>query len=154
MKQRIETKSPEKTMAVGRALAALLRQGDCIPLIGEMGSGKTTFVQGVARGLGVPESVAVNSPSFTLINRYTGRIPLYHIDLYRLSKQGDLEDIELDDVIYGDGVTLIEWPELILRDHRVSDLTIHFIWEMFDECTRTLLFTSESDRFTEFLKRI
>lgn len=90
----------------GEKLASIMEPGDQIHLIGVLGAGKTTLVKGVSRGLGY--SGRVTSPTFTLMNIYQGRMPIYHIDLYRLENEEPGEDLE--DSYYGDGVTLIEWP--------------------------------------------
>ena len=106
----IESHSPEETRALGARLGAAARAGDLLLLSGTLGAGKTHLAQGVARGLGV--GGVVRSPTFTLINEYDdGRLPLYHMDLYRLSGEGDLASIALDDYLDGDGVLLVEWPE-------------------------------------------
>jgi len=80
-------------------------------LAGELGAGKTCFAQGVAEGLGTPADRPVTSPSYTLLNVHTGRLPLHHFDLYRLSRVEDLEDLGYDEVAEGDGVTLVEWAD-------------------------------------------
>lgn len=152
--QSILTSGPESTKRLGYRLASCLIPGDCIPLIGDMGSGKTCFVQGVADGLDVPAHIAVNSPSFTLANRYTGRIPLYHVDLFRLENAEELTDIEIDELIHSDGVTLIEWPQVAssLLIHAV--MTIEFVWEMTSEMERRLTFSTEETRFLPFLNAL
>lgn len=113
---RYRTTSPEETESVGEELAATLKEGDCIALIGELGGGKTRFVRGLARGLG--SKGFVKSPSFTIINVYEGgRLPLYHIDLYRIGKADEFESAGLEEFIFGKGVSAIEWadksPELL-----------------------------------------
>lgn len=110
----IVTASPEETEAVGGRLAASLAPGSVVALTGELGSGKTCLVQGIARGLGVKGYI--KSPSFTIINIYEGgRLPLYHADLYRLAAAelavGELETVGLEEYLYGDGVTVVEWAE-------------------------------------------
>ncbi len=102
------------TERLGEHLGRLAEPGDVLTLIGELGSGKTTFVRGLAKGLDVPPEVAVVSPTFTLVNEYTGRLPLYHIDLYRVDA-GEREELGLDEYIYGGGVTAIEWAERLGR---------------------------------------
>lgn len=135
-------------------LAAYLQPGDCVPLLGDMGSGKTCFVQGIASGLGVPAETIVNSPSFTLINQYAGRIPLYHVDLFRLETGRELEDLEIADLIHGDGVTVIEWPQLLLPRIPEIVLWIQFVWEMVEETSRSITFTSLNERFLPFFGAI
>ena len=97
------------TIAFGKDFAALLRPGDVVALFGELGTGKTRLVQGVAAGLGVTGDVT--SPSFTIINEYSGRLPVYHFDFYRLDDVKQLAALGLDEYFYGDGVCLIEWAE-------------------------------------------
>ena len=93
----------------GERLAARLGPGDVILLYGELGAGKTAFVRGLARGLGASDS-DVSSPTFTLIQEYVGRVPLYHVDLYRLEPK-EVEDLGLEELVSGDGVVAIEWAE-------------------------------------------
>lgn len=106
------TSSPEETEAIGALVARMLVSGDMVGLIGDLGAGKTRFVRGVALGLGVKG--LVKSPSFTLVNVYEGgRIPLYHIDLYRLGSADELYSAGIEEYIYGDGVSVIEWADSI-----------------------------------------
>jgi tRNA threonylcarbamoyladenosine biosynthesis protein TsaE len=101
----------EQTRRLGERLSKLLHPGSIILLEGEFGVGKTSFTQGVAKGLGI-DSRYVNSPTFTLINEYKGgRLPLYHVDLYRLEGVKDVATLGLDDYLDGRGVTVIEWPQ-------------------------------------------
>ncbi|GAP62719.1 MAG: tRNA (adenosine(37)-N6)-threonylcarbamoyltransferase complex ATPase subunit type 1 TsaE [Ardenticatenia bacterium] len=103
--------SPEQTRRLGARLAQLLEPGDIILLTGTLGAGKTHFVQGLARGLGVQRPV--RSPTFTLVSEYPeGRIPLYHADLYRLNSEAELETVGLEEYMErGDGVVAVEWAE-------------------------------------------
>jgi tRNA threonylcarbamoyladenosine biosynthesis protein TsaE len=99
---------------VGRQLAANLGPGDVVLLEGSLGAGKTVFARGLAEGLGVdPEEV--RSPTFTLVNIYRGRMPVYHIDLYRIAKPADLSEIGLEEFLGTDGVALVEWPDRLGR---------------------------------------
>jgi len=97
------------TRRVGEAIGRLLQPGDVILLAGPLGAGKTTLVQGIARGLGVTGSVM--SPTFVLMRELEGRLKLYHLDLYRLEKMPEITDLGLDDYLYGDGATVIEWAD-------------------------------------------
>ena len=99
------------TRAVGEALAALLMPRDAVLLTGELGAGKTTFVQGVARGLGIEEPVV--SPTFTLIKEYAGRLDVAHVDVYRLDRVQDVMDLGLDELGQGEDVLLVEWGDVI-----------------------------------------
>jgi len=108
------TRSEDETAALGRALANTLGAGSVVLLEGELGAGKTAFVRGLAEGLGV-DPAEVSSPTFTLIQEYRGgRLPLYHVDLYRL-RSIEVEDLGLDDERMGEGVTAIEWPDRLPR---------------------------------------
>ncbi len=101
---------PQETLELGRALAAELRRGDVLALAGDLGAGKTHFTKGLAEGLGVEADVT--SPTFTLVHEYPGgRLPLVHIDLYRLEEPTEVLGIGLDDYLAGDGVTVIEWAD-------------------------------------------
>ena len=109
----VRTASAEETIRLGEVLGRAVTVPLTIALTGDLGSGKTVFVQGLARGLEVPEAYYVTSPSYTLINEYPGRLPLYHVDLYRLAGGADLEDLELQDILAGNGVVAIEWAARI-----------------------------------------
>ena len=98
------------TLALGASLAAGLAAGDIVLMEGALGSGKTTLARGIAAGLGVPPE-RVHSPTFTLVNHYRGRLPVYHIDLYRIQKPKDLLEVGLEELLGTDGVALVEWPE-------------------------------------------
>jgi len=104
--------SVAETQAIAERLGRLLVAGDVLALIGPLGAGKTTFVQGLARGLDVPGPVT--SPTFVLVNRYRGRLPVHHLDAYRTDRLTDLLDLGLDEMMHGDGVTVIEWADKLL----------------------------------------
>jgi tRNA threonylcarbamoyladenosine biosynthesis protein TsaE len=99
------------TEMLGEDVGRLLKAGDIVCLYGELGSGKTVLTRGMARGLGVMSARAVRSPSFVLMHRYHGRVPVYHADLYRLEGPMDIEDIGLRELLGGDGVAVIEWAD-------------------------------------------
>ncbi|MFQ6000768.1 MAG: tRNA (adenosine(37)-N6)-threonylcarbamoyltransferase complex ATPase subunit type 1 TsaE [Anaerolineae bacterium] len=102
--------SPQKTQEFGASLGQLLRGGELICLEGELGSGKTTFIQGIGRGLGVDGPIT--SPTFTLVNEYRGEsLTFYHVDLYRVGSRREIMASGLDDLFFGDGVCAIEWAE-------------------------------------------
>lgn len=105
----VETRSAAETQRFGRRLGALLAAGDVLALDGPLGAGKTTLVQGLALGLGVPKSARVNSPTFSLCNEHAGRVPLYHLDLYRLGDEDELDTIGLPEYLGGRGVAVVEW---------------------------------------------
>ena len=107
-----ETYSPEETSALGERMGRCALPGTVITLTGDLGTGKTVFTQGFARGLGIEDTV--NSPTFTVLQIYEeGRLPLYHFDVYRIEEPEEMEEIGYEEYFYADGVCLIEWAELI-----------------------------------------
>jgi tRNA threonylcarbamoyladenosine biosynthesis protein TsaE len=126
MRLQLAAPMPEDTRAVGRALAPLLRGGDALALTGELGAGKTTFVQGLAVGLGFGGTVA--SPTFTLVREYAGRLRVYHVDVYRLERVQDVLDLGLEEMAVDDGVLAVEWGDaveaLLPEDHLLVELTV------------------------------
>lgn len=124
MELELRAETPEDTRAVGAAIAGCLRPGDAVALTGELGAGKTTFVQGAARALGVTEPVV--SPTFTLVREYPGRVPVVHVDVYRLDRLQDVLDLGVEEVAE-EGVLFVEWGDviegLLPRDHLVVELS-------------------------------
>lgn len=140
------SRSPEETFRIGRLLADGLQAGDVVALIGELGSGKTCLTQGIARGLGVPEGYAVTSPTFTLINEYPGQtLPLYHLDVYRLTGYEDLPEMGYDEYLYGRGVMVIEWAEKIREAVPVGALFV--VMTYLEEYIRKIEISGCPDRF-------
>jgi tRNA threonylcarbamoyladenosine biosynthesis protein TsaE len=129
--------SRERTLEIGRLIGAILERGDIVALIGELGSGKTCLTQGLAKGMDVAENVPVVSPTFTLINEYPGRIPLFHLDVYRLSGPRDLEDMGYEEIFYGGGIIVIEWAEKIQDILPAKTLFIRMRY--IDENTREMI---------------
>jgi tRNA threonylcarbamoyladenosine biosynthesis protein TsaE len=125
MRLELTVGAPEDTMAVGEAMASLLREGDAIALTGELGAGKTTFVRGAARALGFDGVVA--SPTFTLVREYQGRVRIYHVDVYRLERVQDVLDLGLDEMVAEGGVLLVEWGDavegLLPDNHLLVEIT-------------------------------
>ena len=108
----IETNSPEETFRVGKELGEKAYAGQVFTLTGDLGVGKTVFSQGLAKGLGIEEPV--NSPTFTIVQEYDGgRLPFYHFDVYRIGDVEEMEEVGFDDYVMGEGVSLIEWADLI-----------------------------------------
>ena len=112
-RQTFVSRSPEETRALGEKLGVKLQPGAVIACIGELGAGKTCFLQGLARGLGV--SSAVTSPTFVLVNQYRGRLPVFHLDAYRTEALTEVLELGLEEMMHGDGVTVIEWADKILQ---------------------------------------
>ena len=121
----IETNSPEETFELGRQLGQKATAGEVYTLIGDLGVGKTVLTQGIAKGLGIDEPIS--SPTFTIVQVYeSGRIPFYHFDVYRIGDVEEMDEIGFDDYVYGEGLTMIEWANLIeeiLPEH-YSQITI------------------------------
>ncbi len=146
---RLESGGPEETRAIGERLGALLEAGDVVLLQGELGAGKTTFVQGIARGLGFEGSVS--SKSFVLLGEYAGRVKLYHADLYRLEDPDQVLDLALDE-ISADGALVVEWPEraagVLPEEH------IHVRFEVTGEDGRALEFEDCGERAGRVLSQM
>ena len=132
----IHSTGVEITHRLGRDVGRALVSPMMIRLTGTLGCGKTAFVQGLAEGLEVPKEYYITSPTFTLINEYPGRLPLYHVDLYRLEGMVDLDDIGLDEIIAADGVVAVEWAEKLPPTENDQGLTIRF--EIVAEDLRTI----------------
>ena len=108
----VETFSPEETEALGKKLGREAKPGEVYTLVGDLGVGKTVFTQGIAKGLEITEPI--NSPTFTIVQVYAeGRMPFYHFDVYRIGDVEEMEEIGYEDYFYGEGLTMIEWANLI-----------------------------------------
>ena len=108
------TESAAGTIELGKKIGSFLRPGDIIALQGTLAAGKTTITKGIAAALNIDEDIT--SPTFTLVSVYEGRIPLYHMDVYRLEGSGDFLDLGAEEMLYGDGVCVIEWSEKIMNE--------------------------------------
>jgi tRNA threonylcarbamoyladenosine biosynthesis protein TsaE len=107
------TKNPDQTLRLGLVFGGILPQASTVALIGDLGSGKTLLAKGIARGLGVEDEREVSSPTFVLVNEYRGRVPVLHVDLYRLGDSLEVEDLGWEEFFSGPGVTLVEWAEKV-----------------------------------------
>jgi tRNA threonylcarbamoyladenosine biosynthesis protein TsaE len=141
-----------ETRALGQKIGSLLSQGLILTLTGDLGSGKTCLVQGLARGLNVSDEYTVTSPSYTLINEYPGRLQLYHVDLYRIDNPVDFDDIGLYDIVAGGGVTAIEWADRMQPDDLVEYLSIAF--EILDDSQRKITLTASGQPAVNLLKKL
>lgn len=110
----LKTNNAEETIELGRKIGRLLTKGDVIAMQGTLAAGKTTITKGIAESLGVTDTIT--SPTFCLISEYSGKMPLYHMDVYRLDGGEDFINLGTDDMIYGDGVSIIEWSEKIMDE--------------------------------------
>ncbi|OCA88706.1 tRNA (N6-adenosine(37)-N6)-threonylcarbamoyltransferase complex ATPase TsaE [Bacillus sp. FJAT-27225] len=136
----------EDTLRLSERLAGFLKPGDVLTLEGDLGAGKTTFTKGLAVGLGIKRMV--NSPTFTIIKEYYGRMPLYHMDVYRVSDQ--YEDLGFDEYFNGEGVTVVEWAHLIGEQLPAERLDIRITLE--PDNRRKLLFTPRGSRYEQLCK--
>ena len=108
------TKTAEETIELGEKIGKLLKKGDVIAMQGTLAAGKTTITKGISKALGITDTIT--SPTFCLISEYYGKMPLYHMDVYRLDGGEDFVNLGTDDMIYGDGVSIIEWSEKIMSE--------------------------------------
>lgn len=138
------TRTREQTMAVGVALARRACAGDVIVLRGALGAGKTTLTQGIGRGLGIREPII--SPTFTLLREYaSGRLPLYHVDAYRLAGPSEAYTFGLDEYLYGDGITVIEWGERV--ETLLPDERLEVYLEYLDTDEREITLRARGDHY-------
>ncbi|WP_457577175.1 tRNA (adenosine(37)-N6)-threonylcarbamoyltransferase complex ATPase subunit type 1 TsaE [Desulfomarina sp.] len=145
----IRVKTVKETERIGEILGRNAAGGDVLCLRGDLGAGKTTLTQSIARGLEVPDDYYVSSPSFTILHEYKGRIRLYHMDFYRLSDSDEVIDLGFEELFYLDGLTVIEWPERaedILPERRI-DIEIR----LEEDEERILCFSSNNE---DYLKRL
>ncbi len=142
------TAGPEQTWRIGEIVGALLGPGDTVCLYGDLGAGKTNFTYGIALGLEVKEQY-ITSPTFTFVNEYEGRVPFYHIDLYRLKDTDELEGIGFDEYIDSDGVTVIEWAERAEEQLPEERLSVYLNYV--NENSREIGFLAEGDRYRKLL---
>jgi tRNA threonylcarbamoyladenosine biosynthesis protein TsaE len=147
-----QTKNTAETIRIGRDIGGLLRPGDVVALVGELGAGKTQFVKGLAEGAGVGKSTYVSSPSFTLINEYPGRVPFYHVDLFRLEQEKEAEELGLEDYFQGGGITAVEWADKIPSLLPKEMLLIHIAYT--GKKTRSLEITGRGRRYLNLVDQI
>lgn len=147
-----ETQHAEETIAFGRKVAQYVQKGMVIRLDGDLGAGKTTFTKGLAEGLGI--SRYIKSPSYTIIREYLeGDLPLYHIDLYRLD-ENSVEELGIDDYLYGDGLTVIEWGSVAEDSMPDNYLRICFERDIDNINKRTLTVEAVGEGYDELLARL
>ena len=146
------SENPGQTFEIGLSIGKRAADGDVFALSGELGSGKTCFTGGLARGLGIGEDYAITSPTFTLINEYSGRCRLYHCDVYRLDASGDLEDLGFDEYLSGKGVMAIEWAEKIEDVLPPDAIAISFLYV--DENRRKIRINGPRERVRDLLQDI
>ncbi len=142
--------SPEQTQKLGVSIGELALPGDIFLLVGELGTGKTCLTQGIAWGLGIKEYAV--SPSFVLVRELYGRLPLYHIDLYRLDHIEEIVELGLDDYLYGNGVCVVEWAEkglgILPKEHLLIQISY------LSDAERRLLLNPSAQRYQEVLNQL
>ncbi|MCX8126845.1 MAG: tRNA (adenosine(37)-N6)-threonylcarbamoyltransferase complex ATPase subunit type 1 TsaE [Dehalococcoidia bacterium] len=141
--EQLVTYSPEQTQELGKVLGRLAQGGDVFLLIGNLGAGKTCLTQGIAWGLGVTDYVM--SPSFVIVREYRGRLPMYHMDFYRLENIGEIADLGLDEYFYGGGVSVVEWADRAVSLLPEENLTI--VMEYIGVNERKFSFQANGDRY-------
>ena len=146
----IVSNSAEETRKIGMKLGKLAASGDVIFLVGTLGAGKTCLTQGIARGLSIDEYTA--SPSFVLVREHRGKLPLYHIDLYRLDRIEEVAQLGLDDYLYGNGVCVVEWADKGLSVLPEEHLLIEM--QIVSPMKRKLSFMPRGTRYLEMLSKL
>ena len=149
--QAIVSKSPQETVRLGERLGKALKRGDIICLFGDLGTGKTTLIKGIARGMGL-RRCAVNSPTFVLMNIYEGRLPLFHFDFYRLDGIGEISAIGYDEFLYDDGVAVIEWADRLGSELPVEYLKVELKHKDLNE--RILQFSARGQRYDKVVHKV
>ncbi len=147
-----QSQRTSETVRIGKSMGHLLLPGDVIALAGELGSGKTQLVKGLATGAGLGKPEDISSPSFTLINEYAGKVCFYHIDLYRLGSEKEVEDLGLDDYFQGRGITAIEWADRIpsLLPREILWINMGYI----GKDTRSIEMIGRGNRYLNLVDRI
>ena len=143
------TKTIEETIRFGKMLGSLLQAGDILALQGTLAAGKTQLTKGIAQGLGITEPVT--SPTFTIVSEYYGRLPLYHIDVYRLGSPEEFLDLGVEEMLYGQGVCVIEWSEKVMSELPNRTICIRITAE--ENSARTITMTNwpySADDLTEY----
>jgi len=145
----IQTKSASETIRIGESMGSRLLPGDVVALVGELGAGKTQFIKGLAAGVGIGNPTYISSPSFTLINEYPGRVPFYHIDLFRLEREKEAQELGLEDYFQGEGIAAIEWADKIPSLLPKEMLLIHIAYT--GKNTRSLEIIGKGNRFLKII---
>ncbi len=146
------SRSPQETIRCGRMLGSAVQPGSIIGLMGELGSGKTCFIKGLAAAISGVSEDEVTSPTFTFLQEFSGSVPLYHFDLYRLSSAEEIHDLGFDEYLYGQGVSVIEWADR--AEHALPRECIAICISLIDETSRRLVFTAHGEKHTEILQEL
>ena len=147
----IVTKNSEETVNFGKKISRLFKKGDVVALFGNLGSGKTTLVKGIAKGLGIKQNI-INSPSFVLLKEYKGKLPLYHFDFYRINKAQESYSLGLEEYLFGQGICVIEWADRIKRFLPKEYLKIELKFKNIDQ--RSIRLAGFGRHFRDLIKKI
>jgi len=148
----ILTQSKTETLQLGKRVGMLLRSGDVLAFVGELGTGKTHSIKGLAAGIGVKRAHRITSPSFALIHEYQGKLPFYHIDLFRLGAEEEAEELGLEEYFGRGGVTAIEWADKIPNLLPKELLRIEFLY--LGEHARSIRLIGRGTRYEELVKTV
>ena len=149
---KLNSYSPEQTQLLGTYLGKLAQKSDVFLLVGDLGTGKTCLIQGIAHGLDIKEYAF--SPSFVIVREYHGRLPLYHIDFYRLDHIEEIADLGLEEYLYGNGVCVVEWAEKGLQILPQKNLFITLNYIPVAETQRAICLKPEGERYFELIKQL
>ncbi len=152
MSIRIITNSPEETLNIASVLASNLSGGEVIALIGDLGAGKTVFVKGIAKGMGIQGYDYVNSPTFVVVKEYKGPIDLYHFDVYRLNESSFCDTLDYKRYFYGSGITVIEWADKIREELPEEYLKVEIEYKGKNE--RGILFSPFGNKYKNIIKKL
>jgi tRNA threonylcarbamoyladenosine biosynthesis protein TsaE len=147
-----EAHSEQDTVRLGESLGHCLKSGDFVALTGELGSGKTWFVKGLAKGLGVSPETAITSPSFALMNEYRGRIPFFHMDVYRLEKLSAFLSTGLEEYFFEEGVVAVEWADRWPEILPLSRVSVRM--EILNKVSRRIVLSGAHLRAVEILREL
>jgi len=147
---RIETGEVEQTIELGNLIGSLLKAGDVVALMGQLGAGKTYLTKGIAEGQGVKDRKEVTSPSFVLVKQYMGRMPIYHFDAYRVKSPDEMYDIDCVGFFWGEGISIIEWADKVIEC--LPDDFIKITIETVGETSRDIHVSYQGERYRNFME--
>jgi tRNA threonylcarbamoyladenosine biosynthesis protein TsaE len=147
---RIETGEVEQTIELGNLIGSLLKAGDVVALMGQLGAGKTYLTKGIAEGQGVKDRKEVTSPSFVLVKQYMGRMPIYHFDAYRIKSPDEMYDIDCVGFFWGEGISIIEWADKVMEC--LPDDFIKVTIETVGQTSRDIHVSYQGERYRSFME--
>ncbi|MFQ5687043.1 MAG: tRNA (adenosine(37)-N6)-threonylcarbamoyltransferase complex ATPase subunit type 1 TsaE [Candidatus Scalindua sp.] len=148
----IETVEVEQTIEFGNLIGSLLKAGDVVALMGQLGVGKTYLTKGIAEGQGVKDRKEVTSPSYVLVKQYMGRIPIYHFDAYRIKSPDEMYDIDCVGFFWGEGVSIIEWADKVMEC--LPDDFIKITIETAGQTSRDIHVSYQGERYESFMEKL